>query len=182
MGKQAPSVFVSHSDRDSALARRIASGLESHGLRPVLLDEGNLPAGKDVWSAVESAIAGCDAYLVLVGSEGEPSRWQQAEWSVALESCWRDETKRLEPVVRQGAPIPPFLRGRTWIRPPSDDASEGEWETWLGEVAARIRRGEEGEDSSPWAARARAERLSRLRELEVEVAELSKAADEPGSA
>ena len=75
-------VFLSYSRNDSDACRALASALEQAGLPP-FRDEDAIRAGDRWLSRLEQALAGCSAFVVLVGRDGI-QRWVGAEVQVAL--------------------------------------------------------------------------------------------------
>jgi hypothetical protein len=79
-------VFISHSSRDSALARRLYDFVANNGKR-AFLSEVSLPAlgNADYMKAIDSALEH-SKHLVLVGSsiENLTSGWVEAEWRVFI--------------------------------------------------------------------------------------------------
>ncbi len=107
MGKS-KSVFVSFSRRDEAAARSLIDELRRHEFS-VSDGVGDFKADAEWQQAVEKAIRSADAVIVILGGKAEPTKYQELEWSVILESHWADSKKLLIPVLLGDADLPSFL-------------------------------------------------------------------------
>ena len=58
------SVFISHSHKDSAFARRLAEDLDSHALK-VWIDYSELAVGEPLIDRLEAGIGAVDFFLVI---------------------------------------------------------------------------------------------------------------------
>lgn len=98
-------VFLSYSRNDLQAAGRLRAALEQAGL-VVFKDDASLHAGDRWLTRLQQAVAGCAAFVVLVGRDGV-HRWVGAEVEVALSRHLspHDEHSRL--------PIFPILLGDT---------------------------------------------------------------------
>src|ERR1700730_16838582 len=77
-----PSIFISHGQRDAALAERVATALEHLGLEA--LDARTLRAGENRRTMVKSAIKRADAVIMLASSpQTLSSSWMSYEAGVA---------------------------------------------------------------------------------------------------
>ena len=110
----ATDVFISYNRRDSGPAEHIAGFLRDAGLR-VFFDRWTLDAGEAWTGAIEGALNGASAVLVLLGPAGMGD-WQRAESDLALDRQRRGEPVRVLPVLLRGADPPlGFLRLNTWV-------------------------------------------------------------------
>jgi hypothetical protein len=91
---------------------------------------GDFKADADWQKSVENAIRSADAVIVLLGSKGEPTKYQELEWSIILESHWADPTKLLIPVLLGDANLPSFAANFQLLHLP--DATGG----WASVVQA----------------------------------------------
>jgi TIR domain len=80
-----PSLFLSYSRSDNAIARRVAHDLRARGVE-VWIDEESLAVGKPWADQIRSALTSVDAVLILVSESSLTSEWVQVEWSAALAS------------------------------------------------------------------------------------------------
>ena len=89
-------IFLSYSNQDSALARRIAEGLRREGLTVWLAEEEILPG--DNWAErVSQALTGCDAMVALVTPQTAQSGNVRWDMSYALGN--KAYARRLIPVL-----------------------------------------------------------------------------------
>lgn len=108
-------VFLSHSRNDPVATGDVFAQLRRQGLEVFKDDESIKPS--DVWlDTLQSVLAGCGAFVVLVGRDGV-RRWIGAEAQVALNRHFgpHDDAQRLPifPILLDGiAPetLPPLLR------------------------------------------------------------------------
>ncbi len=102
-------VFLSYPNTEKPLAEALRRKLEDAGLG-VFVDTASLAPGKEWQRELEKGVESAKLFLVLIDPERPPSRWQQAEWQAALETVWKDPSKRLVPVLPRGAEVPAFAR------------------------------------------------------------------------
>ena len=79
---------------------------------------GDFKADADWQKAVEEAIRAADAVILLLGSSVAPTKYQELEWSVALESYWANRNKLLIPVLLGDAVLPSFAASFQALRMP----------------------------------------------------------------
>ena len=108
-------VFLSYSNNDVAAARGLHDHLVRRGLS-VFFDKTELHAGDHWLDRLQAAVAGCGAFVVLVGRDGV-AQWVGAETQAALNRHFgaRGDTDRLPifPVLLDGIgadALPAFLR------------------------------------------------------------------------
>ncbi len=107
MGK-VKNVFVSYARRDEAAARSLVEELHRHNFS-VFDGVGDFKTDLDWQKTSEAAIRTADAVIVLVVSDAPPTKYQELEWSVILESHWDDPKKLLIPVLIGDAKLPSFI-------------------------------------------------------------------------
>ena len=107
MGKL-KNVFVSFSRRDEAAGRSLIEELRRHYFS-VSGEVGDFNADVDWQKAVEEAIRSAEAVILLLGSSAAPTKHQELEWSITLESHWADPKKLLIPVLLGDASLPSFV-------------------------------------------------------------------------
>ena len=90
-------VFISYSHHNIAIQRGILASLRKRGI-PVWIDEENLEPGTPNWErAIENAIKGCGAFLVLLSPAASESEWVLREVIYA-----DDHQKRIVPALIAG--------------------------------------------------------------------------------
>ncbi len=109
-----PSVFISHTSSDSALARELANGLRERQIE-VWFDEWSLKPGDNLIERINDGISRADALLVLVSDDFGASKWAQHELSTWLLSEAGQDKKVVLPVRIGGASMPFDLQTRLWI-------------------------------------------------------------------
>lgn len=89
-------VFLSHSQRDAGLARRIAGGLRREGLAVWLAEEEILPG--DNWAErVSQALKECDAMVALITPDADAA--SNVQWELGFAMGNKAYRKRVIPVV-----------------------------------------------------------------------------------
>jgi hypothetical protein len=104
-------VFISHSERDKDLARRVADGLHQEGL-DVWLTEAEVFPGDNCARKVGQALEESQAMVVLLTPAALDSGWVRQEIEYALGSL--NYRQRLIPVL-VGEPTPGFMDAVPWI-------------------------------------------------------------------
>jgi hypothetical protein len=122
MGK-GKTVFVSFARRDEAAARSLIEELRHHNFS-VSDGAGDFKTDLDWQKTSEAAIRSADAVIVLVASDAPPTKYQELEWSVILESHWDDPKKLLIPVLIGNVKLPSFLARFQALRLPN---ASGNW-------------------------------------------------------
>ncbi len=88
-------VFLSHSSRDTWLARQIKKTIEAEISKvEVWLDEMSLTAGEEFITALRNGISKSDEVVVIVSNESLKSQWVACEIGMAV--AWR---KRITPLL-----------------------------------------------------------------------------------
>src|SRR5204863_3567375 len=108
-------VFISYSHQDRGLAEKLIKELHAHDISTFSAAE-DLEPGADWQRKVEQGVKSADAVIVLVDPKHEPDRYQQFQWSAALEAEWEDPNKRLIPLLLWNAEPPSFLSNRQVLR------------------------------------------------------------------
>ncbi|MFM9958061.1 MAG: toll/interleukin-1 receptor domain-containing protein [Phycisphaerales bacterium] len=92
----APEVFLSHSSKDRAIARRVRGLLERHGVR-VWYSEHTVTGAADWHREIGKALARCNWFVLLLSKSAAKSVWVNREYVYALNSPrYKD---RIVPVV-----------------------------------------------------------------------------------
>jgi nucleoside 2-deoxyribosyltransferase len=95
-GKVSMKIFLSHSQRDAALAQKIAHGLRDEGLQVWLPEEELLPG--DNWAeGISRALDQCDSMIALLTPNATQSSNVQWEMGYALGN--KAYKKRVIPIV-----------------------------------------------------------------------------------
>ena len=108
-------VFVSSSSQDRELAKQLTQKLNAHGISTSSVAE-TLALGMDWQQEIEQAVKSADAVVVFIDPKHEPDRYQQFEWSTALEAEWENPDKRMIPLLMRNAEPPSFLLGKLALR------------------------------------------------------------------
>jgi hypothetical protein len=89
-------IFISYSKKNKDYARKLADQLIAFGF-DVWMDD-RIDYGEDWWAVIVRAIRECSAFVVLMTSESDTSRWVQREVSIADELH-----KRTFPLLLEGS-------------------------------------------------------------------------------
>jgi hypothetical protein len=117
MGK-VKTVFVSFARSDESAARSLIEELRRNNFS-VFDGVGVFKTDLDWQKTSEAAIRSVDAVIVLVASDEPPTKYQELEWSVILESHWDDPKKLLIPVLIGNVKLPTFLARFQALRLPN---------------------------------------------------------------
>ena len=88
-------VFISYSRKDQPYARKLADDLHTHGFEP-WRDE-HIEHGERWWGAIDKAVRGCAAFIVVMTPESEKSEWVEREIMLA-----QREEKPIFPLLLRG--------------------------------------------------------------------------------
>jgi hypothetical protein len=157
-------VFISHPHSEKQTAKRLAEALQLHGIS-TWLDTGDLSHGDDLQIQIEHVLRAASVILFLIAPGQEANRWQEREWSIALEASWEDPNKRLIPLLLGDAEPPAFLRDRASLRLTNNPA---DWDRTVGKLVEMIRSGAISEDDRRKIAKEKTEWRVRLQNLESE--------------
>jgi hypothetical protein len=108
------SVFVSHSSTDTAIASRLAMGLEAVGYRS-WYDKWDLKAGDSIVDRIQTALSACDVLLVVLSPRSVGSEWVHRELNAALMRELSGHSVVVIPVLIEDCDIPPLLEERHYI-------------------------------------------------------------------
>lgn len=108
-------VFISHTDQDTALARKIAQGLEKAGMD--VWDDQNILPGDNGAAMIGEALEQAQAMVILLTPQALASKWVRLEIEYALGK--ESYSHRVIPVVVGQVPedtLPWILRRLQMIR------------------------------------------------------------------
>jgi hypothetical protein len=108
------SVFVSHSSTDTAVASRIAMGLEALGYRS-WYDEWELHGGDSIVDRIQKALSACDVLLVLLSPKSVASEWVKRELNAGLMRELNGHNVIVIPVLIEDCDIPALLKERAYV-------------------------------------------------------------------
>ncbi len=164
-------VFVSSSSQDRELAKQLTQKLQAHGISTASVST-TLALGMDWQQEIEQAVKSSDAIVVFIDPKHEPDRYQQFEWSTALEAEWENPDKRMIPLLMHDAEPPSFLSGKLALRVRNP---KKEWEKAVEELICVLKNEQTAEGKFLQATKAEdpAKRRKRLQYIE-EVAQASK--------
>ena len=95
-------VYLSYTTTNTEqLATDLAEGLTSQGVQ--LRTAKDFKAGESWEPAAEREMNAADAYVIMVGTGLDRSRWQDSELTTAAEVSWTQPDKRIIPVLVGGA-------------------------------------------------------------------------------
>jgi len=102
------SIFLSHSHRDKAFARKLSDALKSRGFR-VWLDEAEMQIGDSLITKIEVAIKECEYLGVVLSPSSVASEWVRREVNMALTEEIRGKKVKVLPLLHEQCEIPGFL-------------------------------------------------------------------------
>lgn len=124
MADPLPSIFVSYSHEDAALASALAAAMEDLGAR-VWLDQGELLIGDSLLERIAEAIAEFDFVAALVSHASVESNWCQKEIALAMSKQLRRGSRRVTVLpLRVGeVAMPASLADVKWEQLDADDVA-----------------------------------------------------------
>ena len=135
-------VFICYARADGAeIAGQLHARLKELGADP-WVDVESIPPGASWNRSIDTAIAACDVFVVVLTRAAVDSDDVEGEYLMAL-----DEGKQVIPLLMDDVPLPRKLRGRQWLdaRPDASDLAARLVER-LGLVEARP----PGQDQQDW--------------------------------
>ncbi|MGH9463130.1 MAG: toll/interleukin-1 receptor domain-containing protein [Vicinamibacteria bacterium] len=126
-------VFLSHSWRDKAFARRFAHDLQTRGVR-VWIDEAEMRYGDSLISKIGTAINSVEFLVVLLSAAAVASPWVQKEVEIAMNQEIDGRRVKVIPCLVEDCDIPPFLRGKLY----ADLRSDEEYRRNLERLATQV--------------------------------------------
>ncbi|OGP49626.1 MAG: hypothetical protein A2Y79_04830 [Deltaproteobacteria bacterium RBG_13_43_22] len=127
------SIFLSHSTKDKAFARRLARDLKAHALR-VWVDDAEMVVGDSLIRKLDEAIREMEYLGVLLSPDSIRSEWVQREVEIALNQEIKGKKIKVLPILYRDCDIPGFLTGRVW----ADFREESSYEPALTALLRRL--------------------------------------------
>ncbi len=106
-------VFLSHSSKDKAFTRKLASRLAEYEIE-YWLDEAEINIGDSLIIRISSAIEETDFIAVILSHESVNSHWVQVELQMAMNRELSDKQVRVLPILIEKCEIPIFLRDKLY--------------------------------------------------------------------
>lgn len=106
------SVFLSHNHKDKDFVRRLASDIESHGIR-VWLDEAEMNIGDSLIQKIREGIDNVDYFAVILSNNSVKAPWVENELDVAMNYQIAGKIKIL-PIILEEIELPSFLIGKLY--------------------------------------------------------------------
>jgi hypothetical protein len=108
-----PSVFLSHSWKDKAFARKLASELQRYNV-DVWIDEAELRVGDSLLSKISVAIDHADFVAVVISHSSVNSNWVQKELALAMTKELAEKKVKVLPILKEACEIPVFLKDKLY--------------------------------------------------------------------
>ncbi|MGA1864682.1 MAG: toll/interleukin-1 receptor domain-containing protein [bacterium] len=108
-----PSVFLSHSSADKAIARRLFGALTDAGVR-VWLDEREIRVGDDILDTIERGVKESDYVALLLTPRSIKSRWVMEELNAFRMAQVDEGRKRVLPLLFEDCDLPPLLKSKKY--------------------------------------------------------------------
>lgn len=105
--------FLSHSSKDKAFIRQLASDLTAQGVT-VWLDEQRIRVGDSIPDQIAQGLAESDYFIVAISSNSIQSEWVKKELNNALVSEVERRQVHVLPIKLDDAPIPDSLRDKKY--------------------------------------------------------------------
>lgn len=107
-------VFISHSNEDKPIVRKLATDLSSYGVR-TWFDEWAIQVGDSIIDRINQGIRESDFILVILSKNSVKSRWVQEEIQAALHKEIESQGGVLIPVIVDDVEVPLFLQHIKYI-------------------------------------------------------------------
>ena len=124
-------VCISYSYKDREFARKLASDLAAHGIKP-WIDEWEIRLGDSIVEKISEGISQADYILVILSEDSVRSKWVQEEIKAAFQRDAVASKQVFIPVVLGKVEVPQFLRYIKYV-----DLSES-YEEGLNEIVQAI--------------------------------------------
>lgn len=107
-------LFISHSNKDSDLALKIAQELSRFGVQAWVYEK-EISAGEGIISKVEPALENADYVLVILSKAALHSGWVRRETHARLMSDLAAGEESIILILTDDVPVPPLLRSVKWV-------------------------------------------------------------------
>jgi hypothetical protein len=107
------SIFLSHTAADKPFVRRLATDLDSHGVR-YWLDEAEIKIGESLIKKIRQGIDEVDYVAVILSPRSVASPWVQREVDVAMNQEIQGKRVKVLPIMYQSCELPGFLLGKAY--------------------------------------------------------------------
>lgn len=132
-------VFISHSNDDAQVAKKIRNYLVHKGI-DVFDDKADISMGSNLISSINEAINTSDAVLFIISRNSEKSRWVHQEMSLAVSNRLKGKPVKLIPVViERNSEIPFFLKDYVYL----DMSQSGDFESAMHRLIEGLARNQE---------------------------------------
>ncbi len=101
-------IFISHNFENKETARLLAVELVERGF-DVWFDEWQLKPGDSITGGIETAIAECDAFVLIWSAQAQQSNWVGTELRAALRRRVDDTKLRVIPVMLDDTALPALV-------------------------------------------------------------------------
>jgi len=108
-----PKVFLSHSSKDKAFARKLASMLEENGVE-VWIDEAELQIGDSLLQKIGSALDEADFVAAVLSHNSVNSTWVQKELALAMLKELAERRVTVLPILKEPCKIPNYLKDKLY--------------------------------------------------------------------
>jgi hypothetical protein len=126
-------VFLSHNSNDKPFVRKLASDLESHGVR-CWIDEAEIKIGDSLVQKIREGIDSVDYVAVVLSNNSINSPWVQKEIDVSINKEILGGDIKVLPVLLEHCEMPGFLLGKFY----ADFTSEDKYPESLGRLIKSI--------------------------------------------
>ncbi len=105
------SIFLSHTSTDKPFVRKLASDLESHGVR-YWLDEAEIKVGESLIERIRQGLDEVDYVAAVLSPNSINSPWVKRELDVAMNQEILGQKVKVLPILHQQCDLPGFLLGK----------------------------------------------------------------------
>jgi hypothetical protein len=124
-GPREPTIFLSYSQIDKRIVRRIADGLRENGIR-IWLDEREPKLGDSLRSKIEEGLDSADFVAFFLSKASTQSDWAQPELNAAISrQLSEDRGAVVLPVLLEDVDIPALLRDVMYLDMRDGDVERG---------------------------------------------------------
>ncbi|MBL8340574.1 MAG: toll/interleukin-1 receptor domain-containing protein [Rubrivivax sp.] len=109
-----PSVFVSHSSKDTEFCMRLRQSLQAAGIG-VWLDAADLKHGQQIESTIRKAIETHDFLVVVMSESSSQSHWAHFEVGLATSNRVSSGEPRVLPVAIDHSPLPIYVEATRFV-------------------------------------------------------------------